>query len=44
MKTKRIEELMTAMKSFEKENYHKSELLNEMFALQKELVELTFSG
>lgn len=42
MKTKRIEELMTAMKSFGKENYHKSELLNEMFALQQEIVELTF--
>lgn len=44
MKAKRIEELMIAMKSFGKENYHKSELLNEMFALQKEIVELTFSG
>jgi hypothetical protein len=44
MKTKRIEELMTAMKSFGKESYHKSELLNEMFALQQEIVELTFSG
>ena len=44
MKTKRIEELMTAMKSFGKESYYKSELLNEMFALQQEIVELTFSG
>ena len=44
MKTQRIEELMTAMKSFGKESYHKSELLNEMFALQQEIVELTFSG
>lgn len=44
MKAKGIEELMTAMKSFGKENYHKSELLNEMFSFQKELVELTFSG
>lgn len=44
MKTQRIEEIMTEMKSFRKENYHKSELLNEMFALQQEVVELTFSG
>ena len=44
MKTQRIEELMTAMKSFGKESYHKSELLNEMFAIQQEIVELTFSG
>lgn len=44
MKAQRIEELMAAMKSFGKENYHKSELLNEMFALQQEMVELTFSG
>ena len=44
MKTQRIEELMKAMKSFGKESYHKSELLNEMFALQQEIVELTFSG
>lgn len=44
MKAKRIEELMTAMKSFGKESYHKSEILNEMFALQQEIVELTFSG
>lgn len=43
MKEKRIEELMTAMKSFGKESYHKSELLNEMFALQQEIVDLTFS-
>lgn len=43
MKTKRIEELMAGMKSFSKEGYHKSELLGEMFALQQEIVELTFS-
>ncbi|MCI9127465.1 MAG: hypothetical protein HFG28_09750 [Eubacterium sp.] len=43
MKTKRIEELMAGMKSFGKDGYHKSELLNEMFALQQEIVELTFS-
>ena len=44
MKAKRIEELMADMKSFSKDGYHKSELLNEMFALQQEIVELTFSG
>lgn len=44
MKTKRIEELMAGMKSFSKDGYHKSELLNEMFALQQEIVELTFNG
>lgn len=43
MKNKRIEELMAGMKSFSKEGYHKSELLGEMFALQQEIVELTFS-
>lgn len=37
MKTQRIEELMTAMKSFGKESYHKSELLNEMFASSRKL-------
>ena len=42
MKTHRIEELKTAMKSFNKESYHRDELLSEMFALQKEIVELTF--
>ena len=44
MKAKRIEELMAGMKSFSKDGYHKSELLNEMFALQQEIVELTFNG
>lgn len=44
MRTQRFEELMAAMKSFGKENYHKSELLGEMFALQQEIVDLTFSG
>ena len=44
MKTQRIEELMASMKSFSKDGYHKSELLSEMFALQQEIVELTFSG
>lgn len=40
---KRIEEIMAGMKSFGKDGYHKSELLGEMFALQQEMVELTFS-
>lgn len=44
MKTKRIEELMAGMKSFGKDGYYKSELLDEMFALQQEIVELTFNG
>lgn len=44
MKAQRIEELMASMKSFGKEGYHKSELLSEMFALQQEIVELTFNG
>lgn len=44
MRTQRFEELMEGMKSFGKENYHKSELLEEMFALQNELIELTFSN
>lgn len=43
MKTKRIEELVAGMTSFNKEHYHKSELLNEMFALQTDIVEATFS-
>ena len=44
MKAQRIEELMAGMKSFGKEGYHKREVLSEMFALQQEIVELTFSG
>ena len=43
MKTKRIEELMTAMKSFNQETYHKIELLTEMLNLQQEVVRLTFN-
>ena len=43
MKTQRIEELMANMKSFSKDGYHKNELLSKMFALQQEIVELTFS-
>ncbi len=44
MKMDRVNELLASMKSFEKEAYHKSELLDEMFALQKEIVALTFDG
>ena len=44
MKNIRVQEIMKSMKSFGKEGYHKNELLNEMFALQQEIVELTFSG
>ena len=40
----RINELMGKMTSFSKGKYQKSELLNEMFALQQEMVEITFNG
>ena len=40
---KRVNELMANMKSFEKEAYHKNELLDEMFSLQREVVALTFN-
>lgn len=40
----RVNELVSTMKSFEKEKYQKSELLTEMFALQQEIVGLTFNG
>ena len=43
-KAARIEELMGAMKSFGKGTYQKSELLDEMLSLQREIVELTFNG
>ena len=43
MKAQRMEELVAGMTSFRKENYHKDELLSEMFALQKEIVEATFN-
>lgn len=42
--TRRIDELMEMMQSFSKPKYQKSELLDEMLALQKEIVELTFNG
>ena len=44
MKTNRVNEMMAAMKSFSKDKYQKKELLTEMFALQQEIVGLTFKG
>ncbi|MBQ4258830.1 MAG: NERD domain-containing protein [Lachnospiraceae bacterium] len=41
---KRIEEILNQMNSFSKTGYPKKELLPEMFALQQEIVELTFNG
>ena len=43
MNTNRVNELVASMKSFPKERYMKGEQLSEMFALQKELVCLTFN-
>ncbi len=43
-RTRRIEEIMEAMKSFGKDKYEKSELLDEMFKLQQDIVRLTFNG
>ena len=40
---KRVEELIDAMKAFNKETYNKQELLPEMFKLQEEMVKLTFA-
>lgn len=39
----RIDELRASLKAFGKEKYQKSELLDEMFALQQEIVSLTFN-
>lgn len=44
MKENRVNEMMANMKSFSKDKYQKAELLTEMFALQDEIVELTFKG
>ena len=44
MNTNRVNELVTSMKSFSKDKYRKPELLTEMFALQQDIVELTFSS
>ena len=43
MEMNRVKELMSSMKSFGKEAYYRSELLDEMFALQREIVALTFN-
>ena len=43
MRTERVNELKASMKSFGKDVYQKSELLDEMFALQQEIVSLTFN-
>ncbi len=42
MNSKRVIELQSSMKAFEKSAYHKSEILSELLKLQKEMVELTF--
>ena len=44
MKTNRVNEMQATMKSFSKDKYQKNELLTEMFALQQEIVGLTFNG
>ena len=44
MNMKRVNELVATMESFRREKYKKSELLTEMFALQQEIVGLTFNG
>lgn len=43
MGTERVNELRASMRSFGKDKYQKSELLAEMFALQQEIVSLTFN-
>ncbi len=43
MEMSRVDELIASMKSFGKEAYHKNELLDEMFSLQREIVALTFN-
>ncbi len=42
MNTNRVNEIVNNFNSFKKETYHKSEILSELFALQRELVEMTF--
>ena len=41
---KRGNELLSEMKSFSKEKYLRTELLDELFLLQKEIIELVFDG
>lgn len=43
MNTDRVNEIVASIKSFGKEKYEKSELLDEMFELQREVVALTFN-
>lgn len=43
MRTERVNELKANMKSIGKDAYQKSELLDEMFALQQKIVSLTFN-
>lgn len=43
MNTNRKNELLSGMESFNKESFHRSELLDEMMKLQSELVMLTFN-
>lgn len=42
-KERRFEELRAAMMAFSRDRYQNSELLNEMFALQQEFDDLTFT-
>lgn len=42
MKSGRVEEIMASLKAFSKDRYYRSELLNEMFSLQDEMVSLAF--
>ncbi len=44
MNEKRVQELMAGMKACSKEAYYKSEVLDELLALQREMVSLTFNG
>ena len=44
MKTNRVNEIVATMKAFSKNKYQKNELHTEMFALQQEIVGLTFIG
>lgn len=44
MNMNRVNEMVATMESFRKEKYQKNELLTEMFALQQEIVGLTFNG
>ncbi len=44
MNEKRVQELMSGMNSCSKDAYYKSEVLDELLALQREMVSLTFNG